>query len=146
MSESNNMSKIAEIKALGFYNLISFRKEKSIINKNGQDVVVFKRQPRPIADLYAELQFVASTVSSDGFIYVEVRGLSNMKLGLDFYQAVKKAGCKIQKRQFGEVTQTFENGDVEVPYFSFEVKDLVSIDKIAHVSNRFKASYEPQAD
>lgn len=131
---------------VGVFNLIAFRKESNIIKKQGQDVVVYRRVSRPLTELYAELQYVKSTLKSTEAVEVCIDGLANIKMGLDFYSAIKKAGVVITDAWFGDVIKHFDLEDASVPRLSFKVWDIVSIDKIARVSQRFKANYEPHVD
>lgn len=121
----------------GTYNLISFKKENFILKKNGQDIVKYRRVARPISELYAELCYVKSQLKSDEAVEIHIDGLQNIKMGLDFFSALKKAGVKIYDTWFGEVMKVFDDETVYIPAIAFKVSDLVSMDRLARVSNSF---------
>lgn len=122
----------------GIYDMIAFKKENSIREYNGVKEVATKRVQRPLVDLYSELQFVAAQYKSDAKINVVVAGLQNIKMGLDFLNAIKKAGVTVENFRFEYVFKTFKDENVEMPSFSFLASNLVSIDKMSRVSNGFK--------
>jgi len=147
--EQEKFSTVLDAKmCCGTYNLIAFRKESFIQKVAGQQVVKFRRIQRPLVELYSELQYVKSKITSDMAVEVHIDGLQNIKMGLDFFAILKKVGCKVYDTWFGEVQKIFDDSDESkfIPSISFKVDDLVSIDKLATVSNGFKARLEPHLD